>query len=132
MAVPAILIIVSMAVGLENINNPEDLLIDGNLMKAGIIVGIVVLLSLFSIVTGWLYYALFESSKHGGTLGKMAIGLKVTTPEGQRITFGRASGRYFAKIVSNMTIYIGYIMAGFTEKKQALHDILANCIVVKK
>jgi uncharacterized RDD family membrane protein YckC len=131
-AIPAIVIIVSIAVGLENISEPEDLLMNGNLLKAGMIAGIVILVSLFSLVTGWLYYALFESSKHGGTLGKMAVGIKVTTIDGERITFGRATGRYFARIVSNLTIYIGYIMAGFTEKKQALHDILANCIVIKK
>ena len=83
-------------------------------------------------MAGWLYYALFESSKYGGTLGKMAVGIKVTDIEGRRVSFARATGRYFARIVTNMTLLIGYIMAGFTEKKQALHDILANCLVVKK
>jgi len=73
-----------------------------------------------------------ESSKFSGTLGKMAIGIKVTDMEGNRISFARATGRYFARIVTNLTMLIGYIMAGFTEKKQALHDILANCLVVRK
>jgi len=62
----------------------------------------------------------------------MALGIKVTDIEGNKITFTRATGRYFGKIISNMTIYIGYIMAGFTVKKQALHDIIADCLVIKK
>lgn len=131
-AVPAIIIIVSIALGLDNVSDPEDLLMDGNLLKAGAIVGIIMLLALFSIVIGWLYYALFESSKHGATLGKLAVGIKVTNCLGERISFGQATGRYFAKIISDLTVYIGYIMAGFTEKKQALHDMLANCIVIKR
>jgi uncharacterized RDD family membrane protein YckC len=84
------------------------------------------------LIVGWLYYALMEASISQGTLGKMALGIKVTDLDGNRIAFGRASGRYFGKIVSGMILYIGFIMAGFTEKKQALHDIMASCLVVKK
>jgi len=83
-------------------------------------------------VAGWLYFALMESSNKMGTLGKMAIGIKVTDLVGNRISFGRATGRYFAKILSGMILMIGYIMAGFTEKKQALHDMIAGCLVVMK
>ena len=83
-------------------------------------------------VAGWLYYALMETSVNQGTLGKMALGIKVTDLSGNRVTFGKATGRYFGKIVSGMILYIGYIMAGFTEKKQALHDIMAGCLVVIK
>ncbi len=83
-------------------------------------------------VAGWLYYALMESSVNQGTLGKMALGIKVTDLEGNKISFGKATGRYFGKIVSGMIMYIGFIMAGFTEKKQALHDIMAGCLVVNK
>lgn len=131
-AIPSVVIIVSMAIGLDNISDPKDLLDDGNLLKIGVIIGIVILISLLSLVASWLYYALFESSKQGGTLGKMAVGIMVTTYTGERISFGRATGRYFARIITNMTMLIGYIMAGFTERKQALHDILANCVVIKK
>ncbi len=131
-AIPTIFAIVGIAIGFEGIEEPTELLENGNLLKVGILVGIIVLVSIFSIVAGWLYYALFESSKYGGTLGKMAVGIKVTDIEGRRVSFARATGRYFARIVTNMTLLIGYIMAGFTEKKQALHDILANCLVVKK
>jgi uncharacterized RDD family membrane protein YckC len=80
----------------------------------------------------WLYFALLESSEWRGTLGKKALGLEVTDLNGNRIDFARASGRFFAKILSTLILFIGYIMAGITEKKQALHDILAGCLVIRK
>jgi len=73
-----------------------------------------------------------EYSKTQGTLGKMALGLKVPDLEGEPISFARATGRYFGKIISGLILYIGYILAGLTEKKQALHDIMASCLVVRK
>lgn len=82
------------------------------------------------LVGQWLYYALMESSSRQATIGKLALGLVVTDLSGNRITFGRATGRYFGKIVSGMIMGIGYIMAGFTERKQALHDIMASCLVI--
>jgi uncharacterized RDD family membrane protein YckC len=92
----------------------------------------IVMAVLSLMIIGWLYYALMEASVNQATLGKMAIGIKVTDLEGNRISFGKATGRYFGKIVSAMIFYIGFIMAGFTEKKQALHDIMAGCLVVNK
>ncbi|MEO0092685.1 MAG: RDD family protein [candidate division WOR-3 bacterium] len=83
-------------------------------------------------VLGWVYYALMESSSQQATLGKIALGIMVTDLSGNRISFARASGRHFTKILSGIILYIGFIMAGFTEKKQALHDIIADCLVVKK
>jgi uncharacterized RDD family membrane protein YckC len=81
----------------------------------------------------WFYFAWMESSEYQGTLGKMAMGLAVTDLDGQRVTFGRASGRYFAKILTQLIpLQIGYVMAGLTEKKQALHDIIASCLVLRK
>lgn len=85
-----------------------------------------------STIIKWLYYALMESSSKQATLGKMAINLKVTDLQGNRITFLNATGRFFSKIISSMILMIGYIMAGFTEKKQALHDIIAGTLVVQK
>jgi uncharacterized RDD family membrane protein YckC len=131
-AIPAILSIIGSALSLNNINSFEDIFVDGNWLKIGTIVGAIILTSLLSLVMGWLYYALMESSKHGGTLGKLAVSIKVTNLDGERISFARASGRYFARIITNMTLYIGYIMAGFTEKKQALHDVIASCLVIRK
>jgi uncharacterized RDD family membrane protein YckC len=86
-----------------------------------------------SLVATWLYFAWMESSQYQGTLGKMALGLTVTDLQGRRVTFARASGRFFAKIITGLIpLAIGYIMAGFTEKKQALHDMIASCLVLRK
>ena len=83
-------------------------------------------------LVSWLYYALSESSAWQATLGKKILNLKVTDMTGQPISFGRASGRFFAKIVTGMIpLAIGYIMAGFTEKKQAIHDMIASCLVLR-
>jgi uncharacterized RDD family membrane protein YckC len=102
------------------------------IMGIGGIIGAVITLSLLTMATGWLYYALMESSKNQATLGKMALNLKVTDLDGNRIGFGRATGRYFGKIISRMILYIGFIMIGITEKKQGLHDMMAGCLVVRK
>lgn len=83
-------------------------------------------------IAGWLYFALMESSNKGATLGKIALSLRVTGMNGEQISFGTATGRYFGKIISGIILCIGYIMAGFTEKKQALHDMMAGCLVVRK
>lgn len=87
---------------------------------------------LFAIVGGWLYAAFMESSTTQATLGKMICGLKVTDENGNRLTFNRATGRHFAKFLSAMIFCIGYVMAAFTRKKQALHDIIAQTLVVPK
>ena len=80
----------------------------------------------------WLYFALFESSAWQATPGKRVAGLIVVDEAGGRLSFGRASGRYLGKILSGLILNIGFIMAGFTEKKQALHDILAGCLVLRR
>ena len=97
----------------------------------GPFVGGIIYASVIATAAKWLYFSLMESSKYQATLGKMAIGIKVTDMNGNRISFARATGRYFGKILSGMIIMIGYIMAGITEKKQALHDILAETLVIK-
>jgi uncharacterized RDD family membrane protein YckC len=85
-----------------------------------------------SFVVPWAYYAGMESSVKQGTLGKMAMGIVVTDMKGERITFMRATGRYFAKIVSTMILLIGFLMIAFTKRKQGLHDIMAQTLVVNK
>ena len=86
-----------------------------------------------SLVVTWLYHALMESSEWQATVGKKALGLVVTDLDGRRVSFWRATGRHFAKIVTNMVpAFIGYIMAGFTEKKQALHDMIAGCLTLRR
>jgi uncharacterized RDD family membrane protein YckC len=97
-------------------------------------VGIGFVLGFFVITVGvrWLYYALSESSSWQGTLGKKMLNLTVTDLSGQPISFARASGRYFAKFITNLIpLAIGYILAGFTEKKQAIHDMIAGCLVLR-
>lgn len=85
----------------------------------------------FSFCANWLYEAGMESSSKQATLGKMALALKVTDLQGHRISFARATGRHFAKFISGMILLIGYIMAGFTERKQALHDMIAGTLVIR-
>jgi uncharacterized RDD family membrane protein YckC len=78
------------------------------------------------------YFSAMESSTHQATLGKLVAGLKVTTLDGRRITFMHAVGRALARIISNITLGIGYLMAGFTARKQALHDIIVSTLVVRR
>ncbi|MGK7920990.1 MAG: type IV pilin-like G/H family protein [Trichodesmium sp.] len=85
-----------------------------------------------SFLFGWLYFAIMESSAKQATLGKMAMRLVVTDESDNRLTFGRATARYFAKFLSFIILMIGYIIAAFTEKKQALHDMVAGTIVYQK
>jgi uncharacterized RDD family membrane protein YckC len=80
----------------------------------------------------FLYFAILESSKTQGSVGKMALSIKVTDMDGERISFGKACLRTVGKYVSGMILCIGYLMAAFTEKKQALHDMIASTLVVKK
>lgn len=86
---------------------------------------------LLSFVGQWLYFAVLEASAWQGTLGKKALGMSVTDLDGNRISFGRATGRYFAKILSTIIMMIGFIMVAFTGRKQGLHDMLAGTLVYK-
>jgi uncharacterized RDD family membrane protein YckC len=84
------------------------------------------------LVADWLYFAYQESSPAQATIGKRALGIKVTDLEGNRISFGRATGRYFAKYLSAITLFIGFLLAAFTARKQALHDMIAGTLVVNR
>src|SRR5262245_29155627 len=86
---------------------------------------------ILSIIPAWLYYALMHSSSRQATLGKMAFGIKVTDKAGERIGFMRATGRYFAVWISTLIAGIGLMMAGFTHRKEALHDMIAGTLVVR-
>jgi len=97
------------------------------------LIGIVLIFAAVSVLIQWLYHAYLESGEKQATWGKQALGLYVTDLMGNPITFGRASGRFFAKIVTGMIpLGIGYIMAGFTERKQALHDMIVSCLVLRR
>ncbi len=80
----------------------------------------------------WLYFAMQESSRHRGTIGKRICGLSVVDYQGNRLDFIRASFRFFGKFLSSAIMLIGFIMAAFTERHQALHDLIAETLVVKK
>jgi len=88
--------------------------------------------NLINVVIAWIYAAAMESSDRQATLGKIAVGIKVTDMNGERISFGKATGRHFAKIISAIILLIGYIMAAFDAKKQALHDKMAGTLVLNK
>ena len=96
------------------------------------------LLMIIGAVASWLYWALMESSSWQATLGKKALGLYVTDLAGNRVSFGKASGRFWSGKGLGMVPYIGplyrlvdCILAGFTERKQALHDMIAGCLVLR-
>ncbi|MEE7626288.1 RDD family protein [Methylobacter sp. Wu8] len=84
------------------------------------------------ILIHWLYFTVSESSAWQATLGKKMFGLRVTDMNGNKISFGKANGRYWSKIISALILLIGYIMVAFTERKQGLHDIIAGTLVMKK
>ncbi|WP_295961241.1 RDD family protein [uncultured Xanthomonas sp.] len=96
--------------------------------------GIVMLLLLYLLpmAIAALYYGLFHASTKQATLGKMAVGIKVVRTDGSRITVSRGVGRYFGFMLSSLTLGIGLLMAAFTERKQALHDMLCDTLVVDK
>lgn len=84
------------------------------------------------LASWWLYYALQESSRHQATIGKRAFGLLVAGADGSKLSFAVATGRCFAKVLSNMTFGLGYLMAVFTKRQQALHDLLAGTVVTRR
>lgn len=88
--------------------------------------------NVIGILVSWLYYAIMESSSKQATYGKLICGLQVTDLNGERISFMRATGRHFAKIISGIILLIGYFMVLFTERKQGLHDMMAGCLVLKR
>ena len=83
----------------------------------------------FAVLLVWLYRAGMESSRFQGTLGKLAVQIKVTGLDGNRISLERATGRHFAKVLSAIALGVGYLMVGFTARKQGLHDRLAGTLV---
>lgn len=75
-------------------------------------------------------YSIFFNGKYSATPGKMILKLKVVTADGQNLTYGKATGRFFAELLSGFTLSIGYIIAGFDEEKRALHDRICNTRVI--
>jgi uncharacterized RDD family membrane protein YckC len=89
--------------------------------------------AVLAVIGTWLYYAGFESSSWQATPGKKVLNLYVTDLTGARVSFGRSTGRYFAKFVTQLIpLGIGYALAGLTERKQALHDMIASTLVLRR
>ena len=86
---------------------------------------------IIGILVPWLYEAILVSSSRQATPGKMAVGIVVTDVQGRRISFLRATGRWFGKYLS-VFLLIGYLIQPFTAKRQTLHDIMAGCLVLRK
>lgn len=86
-------------------------------------------ISFFAI---WFYYAFMESSKYQGTFGKSIMKIKVTDIKGDRITFMKATLRYFGRILSSFILFIGYFVIVFTRRKQGFHDMISGCLVINK
>ena len=128
LALLAFILLSGIGAALSNLHSGEDISDIVALFGLGFLAGFGILV--FCGV--WLYYAFSESSDWQATPGKKMLGLRVTNLELQPISFARATGRYFGKLVSGLIPFaIGYIMAGFTEKRQALHDMLAGCLVLR-
>lgn len=100
-------------------------------MGAGFIM-IQLLTNVLSIALAAAYYAGFHASAGKATLGKMAVGIKVVRTDGERISIARGIGRYFAAMLSGLILCIGFVMAAFTERKQGLHDMICDTLVVDK
>lgn len=109
----------------RTLTDAEAFVMIGFIFKYAIFIGVI------SLVTTWLYYALLHSSKWQATLGKKLLGIKVVDLTGNKVSFGRATGRFFSKMFLSGILLIGYIIAAITEKQQALHDIIAKTIVIK-
>jgi uncharacterized RDD family membrane protein YckC len=106
----------------------EELTIEGT--TGALVASILAAYGLLFVVVPWIYFAGFESSRSQATPGKVLMGLVVTDMEGQKPTFARTSLRFFAKYLSALIIFIGFLMIGFTKKRQGLHDRIAGCLVL--
>lgn len=85
-----------------------------------------------SVFAGWIYFASMESTAPQATVGKLFLGIYVTDLAGERLSFGHASLRYWAKVISTVILFVGFFMAAFTRHKQTLHDIVASSLVLKR
>jgi len=124
-----IIVVFGIMIGIYGINwiDPKQ---PQNEMIAKFLVfeGVLVLLSL--ILNG--IYEIWMVARYGATVGKMLLRLRVTMVDGGNLSYGRSAARHFAKYVSGLILYIGYIMTGVDEEKRALHDRMCDTRVVKK
>jgi uncharacterized RDD family membrane protein YckC len=126
-------ILAAIGIGIASeVGNPEEITEAEAFGMMGTIFAAMGTIIIAVYVIQILYFSFMESSKYQGSLGKMAMSIKVVDLNGQRISFGKAFLRSIGKILSGAIFCIGYLMAAFTDKKQGLHDIMASTLVVKK
>jgi uncharacterized RDD family membrane protein YckC len=118
------IVIVAIALGGRSLDDDAETLL---------IVADVVALIVASIVINWLYEALLTSSPRGAALGKQILDLRIVRADGAQLSFGRATARHFLKymVTPLVPLFIGYLMAAFTARKRALHDVLAETLVIR-
>lgn len=119
-----ILMMVFFGIGAGLSGNPETM------FESGGAIALLVLVYLLPLAMQALYFGMFHSSAKQATLGKMAIGIKVVDDNGGRITLARGIGRFFAYLLSSLTLGIGVLMVAFTDRKRGLHDMMASTLVV--
>ena len=124
----AIVIVGMLAIGIGSLGALENI----DSLGGGAIGGIIAVVYLAYPLVSAIYYVGMESSGTQATLGKMAVGIKVTNADGHRLRRGQAFGRWVSHLLCYITLYIGYIMAAFTERKRGLHDMVANTLVVDR
>ena len=124
----AIVIVGMLVIGIGGMGGLENI----DSLGGGAIGGFLAVIYLAYPLVSGLYYIGMESSGTQATLGKMAVGIKVTDADGRRLGRGRALGRWASHLLCYMTLYIGYIMAAFTERKRGLHDMVASTLVVDR
>src|SRR5262249_27206424 len=122
--------VVAISLGLEDIDDLDIYDLDDN--PGPILIG-VFLAAIVFIIMSWLYEALMTSSRLGATLGKRALGLRIIRADGAPLSFGRATARHFLKVMITpmVPLAIGYLLAAFTKGKRALHDFMADTLVVQ-
>lgn len=104
----------------------------GNVPNAVVPMPLLLSILVLFILVPWIYYAGLECSKNQATIGKIAARVAVTDYHGKRITFSRATLRFFAKFVSLIIVFVGFVMIGFTLRKQGLHDKIAGTLVFRQ
>ena len=121
--IDSILLLLAQIVVLFGINLFSNSVFSGSSLRG------VLLFYIAALSISFFYFVLLESSDKQATLGKMAVGIKVGDERGNRISFGRATGRFFSKFLSSIALCIGFMMAGWDRQKQAMHDNIADTYV---
>lgn len=123
----------SSALHSEHENATYELATFGDRLVAALIDGFIVAIPSYflPIIFGWLYFALQQQGKNQATVGQTMMNIKLVSLDGNQVSFGQATGRFFARFLSALFLFGGFFMFFFNDKKQCLHDYMAGTIVVK-